>query len=678
MMESQRMLSDRCNKILNMLMYSYEHITLKEIAEKISVSKRSVYYDICSINEWLDNNQLPVLKIERGKGILISEQEKNKIISLPAGQQEASSLYAFLPSERVSMIACCIINSKQPIYVEQLMEICQVSRNTIFSDIRILTQQLHEYHVKLVYAPKTGYRITGEAVHVRALFFLFFDGLRHLLEEGRLAFLDQEEIYACYERMLAVKSELRVDYVEGNLFGLAALLPLMRDSAESLHFPGLKEGKLLASKEFQAVSRQFPELRREEQIYLSLHLLGSRLSISTDTIFEDKSDQSVYGIVKTLVTEFEKIACVYFENRSELERALFIHIRSSLYRFRYGIQLGNPMQEDIVREYPNLFNITKTVSHYLERMIGLPVTDSEIAYLTLHFGAFMKIAEKKNPRLRILIVCVNGVSTGNMLRHEIKKLLPEAEIVGLVAAMDATKAQGICDIIISTAPVRSMVPVITVHPILTNEDRRYILNHRLVQHSWQGGLADILFDSLKKYVAVSHHDAVKQEIRRCLAGAQEAADLDADTKPGILDVLTSGKIFISEEAMNWMDAVYLAGESLIHSGSIVEKYLDSIISQTMYYGTYMFINDEIMLAHAKPQDGVNNLDLSLTIFKTPIAFSEKKSAKIIILLCAEDNERHLRIMDELLKLAQDDASVDCLAKAVHPAEALQILRNAIS
>ncbi len=85
------------------------------------------------------------------------------------------------------------------------------------------------------------------------------------------------------------------------------------------------------------------------------------------------------------MTEFEKIACVCFNNRDELERALFIHIRSSLYRFRYGIQLGNPMHEDIVREYGNLFDITKSVAQYLERMIGLPITDSEAAYLTLHF-----------------------------------------------------------------------------------------------------------------------------------------------------------------------------------------------------------------------------------------------------------------------------------------------------
>ena len=151
-----------------------------------------------------------------------------------------------------------------------------------------------------------------------------------------------------------------MDYVDGNLFSIAALLPIMQDSTDELHFPGLKENKIFSSREFQQVQKLFPGLRQEEQIYLTLHLLGSRLSVSTDKIFEDKSDQSIYAIVKTLVTEFEKIKCVYFDNRDELERALFIHIRSSLYRLRYGIQLGNPMREDIVREYYNLFNITRT------------------------------------------------------------------------------------------------------------------------------------------------------------------------------------------------------------------------------------------------------------------------------------------------------------------------------
>ena len=482
-------LGERCNKILRFLLRTTDYVSMRELAEKTSVSRRSVYYDICNINDWLDSHNLPPLKIVRGKGIFIPPAEKISIDAL-ADKRDDRNEYIFSPGERAKIIACYVIQSKSPVYVEQLMEACQVSRNTIFGDIQILIRQLHEYNVKLSYAPKVGYKITGDVIHVRALYFLFFDSLRILLEHGQLSFFNHEEINAYFRRLCAVKAELKVDYVEGNLYSLAALLPIMKNSTDALNFVGLKREKIFASREFRQVQKFFPELREDEQIYLSLHLLGSRLSVSTDKIFEDKSDQSIYGIVKTLVSEFEKIACVYFSERDELERALFIHIRSSLYRFKYGIQLGNPMREDIVREYPNLFNITKSVTKYLERMLGLPVTDSEVAYLTLHFGAFLKIADKKNPQLRILIVCVNGVSTGNMLKHEIEKLLPEAKIVGLVAAVDAFNAQEDCDLIISTAPIKSIVPAIVVHPILTDDDRKFILNHRLVRQLWRGGLAE--------------------------------------------------------------------------------------------------------------------------------------------------------------------------------------------
>lgn len=102
-----------------------------------------------------------------------------------ADKRDSRNEYIFLPSERVKIIACYIIQSKSPVYVEQLMEACLVSRNTIFGDIQILIRQLHEYNVELTYAPKTGYKISGDVIHVRALYFLFFDSLRILLEHGQ-------------------------------------------------------------------------------------------------------------------------------------------------------------------------------------------------------------------------------------------------------------------------------------------------------------------------------------------------------------------------------------------------------------------------------------------------------------------------------------------------------------
>ena len=244
-----------------------------------------------------------------------------------------------------------------------------------------------------------------------------------------------------------------------------------------------------------------------------------------------------------------------------------------------------------------------------------------------------------------------------------------------MAAVDAFRAQENCDLIISTAPIKSIVPAIVVHPILTDDDRKYILNHQLVRHFWRGGLADSLFDSIRKYVDKKHYDAVKKEIQLCLQGAHDTVDFASENQPGILDCLSTEKISVTDEQFTWPDAIYFSGESLIRDGSIVEKYLDAIISQTMYYGTYMFINNEVMLAHAKPQDGVNKLDLSLTIFKTPVVFNETRAAKIIFVLCAEDNERHLKIMNELLKLASTDENLSRLSAANSADEILSLLKE---
>lgn len=165
-----------------------------------------------------------------------------------------------------------------------------------------------------------------------------------------------------------------------------------------------------------------------------------------------------------------------------------------------------------------MFETTRIVCKYLEKMIGIPMLDSEIAYLAMHFGAHLKIVDKENEELRILIVCANGVSIGNMLKREVQNLLPHARIVGVAAAVDLVNVQDICDLIISAIPVQCIVPVIFVHSVLTDEDRNHILNHRLVVKQSKVEIEKSLFDIMKKYVPEPEQEKVKAEILHCLHG----------------------------------------------------------------------------------------------------------------------------------------------------------------
>jgi len=636
---------------------------MQRIAEITGVSKRSIYYDICTINEWLDERGIKELEIERGKGILIPQEDRMKIEELLEDRQWGD-YYVFSPSERVKIIICYLIHSKELVYIDQIIEVCQVSRNTVFGDLRVVVQTLHEYDLQLKYESKKGYRIEGDVIRMRALFFLYFNTIRALFDSGVLNFFNREEIQGYYKQLCLLKDELKIEYIEGDLLAIAALMPVMHNSRGKLCFQGLRKHEILETKEFLLVQKYFSELEESEKIYLCLHLLGSRVSVATDEIFEDRADQSVYGITKALVTEFEKTACVNFEDKEELERALFVHIKTSMYRYQYGIQIGNPMGNDITREYPNLFEITKIVSRYLEQMIGMPIPDSEVAYLALHFGAHLKVSKYRGIRLRVLIVCVNGISTGNMIKREVKKLLPEAEIVDVVAAMNVLNAQDICDLVISTVKIKSVLPVIVVHAILSDEDRRNIVNHQLVYNSQKNKISDTLFDVVKKYVKESRHEDLKRDIIQCLQGDVQNLDMGIiEKEAGILERLSLSKITIKEGGVNWQDSIYLTGNCLIQSGSIQERYLDTIISQTIYYGPYMFITDEIMLAHAKPEDGVNKMDIAMAVWKEPVTFPKGKRAKLIFILAAEDHEKHLKILNDILKIAETADGIEWLARA---------------
>lgn len=649
-------INERCRKILTLLLMAEDYIPLQQLAKETGVSKRSVYYDLCKVNEWLAEQGISELEVVRGKGILISEKDKS-LINEVIDQKEVEESYVFSPSERVKIIYCYILimHLSEKVYIDKIAEYCQVSRNTIFNDMRAVVAQLQEYNLTLVYEKKKGYKISGDVVRIRALFFMYFNALYPLFEAGLLDFLYQEPIREHYEKIQAIAEELNTKYVKGVLFALASLVPLMYKGARRPYFPNLNMDKLLPTPEYQIVQRYFPDLDEKEHIYLCLHLLGSRVAEPViDEIFDNQADQSVYEISKALVSEFEKTACIEFEEKEELERSLFLHINSSMYRYQYGIQIGNPLSDDIIREYPNLFDITKSASKYLEQMIGLPIPDSEIAYLALHFGSHMKIAEHPEDHLRILIVCVNGVSTGNMLKREIQKLLPYAEIIDVVAAVDLLNVHEQCDLIISTVKLKSIVPVIVVRPILTDYDRKAILNHRLIEKQKKTTDVTELFEVVRKYVDEEDYDNLKKDLAKYIQGESVKRQIsDGNRKTGLAEFLAKDRIRIEKETYSWQDAIRKSGEMLLEAGSIERCYLDNIISQIQYYGPYMFITKGIVLAHGKPEDGANRLDVSMTVFEKPVHFTEFYDAQIIIMLAVEDQEKHLKILRDIMNLFEE-------------------------
>ena len=65
-----------------MIMASDTYVSLPQISEEFKLSKRSIYYELCKINDWLSVQGINEITVVRGKGIKLTEEEKQQAQSI--------------------------------------------------------------------------------------------------------------------------------------------------------------------------------------------------------------------------------------------------------------------------------------------------------------------------------------------------------------------------------------------------------------------------------------------------------------------------------------------------------------------------------------------------------------------------------------------------------------------
>lgn len=682
-------LNERTQKIINMVLTRSSTLSIQEITAELSVSERTVYNELDKANNWLRMKKLPELQNVRGKLQPFTEEEKAQFDSVMQ-QEQLQDDYIFTPTERTQIIVCQMIVCEEAVYVEDLMNSCLVSRNTIFTDLQSVISRLHSYQLGLGYEKKRGYWIDGDPIRIRAIFFLYFNMMEPLWASGKLNFLRMDEIKPYLKLLENIERELGVNYVRGDMVALAAMLPVMKRGDEKLYFSDVSVEKIKDSKEYNVVRRYFSELEDTEQIYLTLHFLGGRLVSYSREEADKAENESILEIAKNLVAEFERRACVMFEQKEDLIKNLYQHITSSIYRYRFGIQIGNTMAEDIKREYLYIFDTVRAAVQVLEQQIGLQISDSEVAYLALHFGANLENAKQDEHELRILVVCMNGVATGNMISHELKRILPRAKVVGVVSVSDMVNPHNICDIIIASAKVKALVPVIIVNPILNDFDRKNILRHPLIRSRYGFVDLDALYKAVKKYVYTEKHTEFKHELEKFfIRQREEKQSLINPNVWRLTDFLTEDRIIFlerdgtkrgemrsdyGENIPRWRRALYNTSSILVERGSINDNYVECIIKRLIEAGPYMFVTDDLVLAHAKPENGVNHLDFSIGIAPEGILFECEKRARIVFCLAVEDQQKHIGILRDIRKVLAKTTQIDELVKAKTAYQVCEIIR----
>lgn len=651
-------LDKRCKEILQSIIYATGFIKIQTIADQMCVSKRSIYYDLNKINDWLRSNHIPEMKQQRSKGILIEEEDKKQIQALLFEKAITRQNQNYSPKERQHLELCVIILRMKNLYIEDFMEICNVSRNTIIADLKTVSETLHRQGLNLVYTLKSGYRITGDAIKKRALFFLYFPPFWDYYFNNLCTNQQKEILKEILTKLKKIEVELHAEYVSGTLSSLATFLSSLNNQKDTIDYNDMDLEEISSTLEYHLIAFYFPELEEKEKIYLALHLLGSRLQTVPITISKAYSEQIDF-ISSSLVNEFEQISGIKYDHREELIQALKAHLSTSMYRYRYGIQLGNPMLENIKTEYTELFKLTKSAFQRIRKLVQFNISDSEIAYLTLHFGAFMTPKNPQQKPYRILVICPNGIGTGNMIKNEIRTLVPQATEIQNIP-LSQYESNHDFDLVISTVVLAEEKNLLVVHPILTDQDRVAILRKCMYSEPTTRLQIEDLLSIAKKYIPSSEMNAYENELRNYYSRTQIQKVPKKDYGFRLLHYLDPSHIQIFENKLDWEQALILSCQPLLKEGSITQDYIDAILYDQKERQLYMFLCDGLVLAHSNPQNGVNQIDVALSTFKEPITFMNGRKAQIIIAICATDQTKHIKILNDIIEIFSKKKSLDAI------------------
>lgn len=142
-----------------------------------------------------------------------------------------------------------------------------------------------------------------------------------------------------------------------------------------------------------------------------------------------------------------------------------------------------------------------------------------------------------------------------------------------------------------------------------------------------------------------------------------------------MNLIKESNVQILEGAADWKDAVCQAVAPLERDGFVTEAYKKAIIENVEQLGPYICIAPHIALPHARPEQGVLESQIAVTLFRSEVDFNrEDASANLFIALAAADSNSHLDVLMQITDILQDEERVADILQAKDETELYQYFK----
>lgn len=440
---------DTYMEIIRMLLESDKAIPVSYIADKMNLSKKTIYSYLSrkDFKDIIKNGDI-IKKPNVGITIEIDKSEKERILRyLSIGDYKLD--YSSDKSDRINNILEILLKSPKVFNATHLANELYVSKSTVLNDLNMIESILNSKNINLIKRENVGILLQGSEIDIRKFFAYFIKNMytannqceilesnidRRLSKENAIKLksifpsIDIGIISECVklaEEILNSKltdidfnsAIIKIDILI-NRFKFGYIADCHNNANQIKETKEYLAALLIKTKLLNEL--KIPDIPENEVVQIAKYLLSARMQNKVVDV-SNLDVTTAKKFIKKISDQLE----VDLNNDDQLMRALMKHITPAIERFRLGINYENPLLDKIRYEYMPVYIAVLTCIEVLEREDNVAINENEIGYICLHIVT--AIERKRNqPSINACIVCDSGVTIAKyieiMLENKFKNL----------------------------------------------------------------------------------------------------------------------------------------------------------------------------------------------------------------------------------------------------------------
>lgn len=145
----------------------------------------------------------------------------------------------------------------------------------------------------------------------------------------------------------------------------------------------------------------------------------------------------------------------------------------------------------------------------------------------------------------------------------------------------------------------------------------------------------------------------------------------------VLKQIIKEKLYCFHDSCDsWEDSIVKNAEPLVKNGYVDGRYTEAVINCIKEHGPYIILIPNVAMPHSTENaEGIFKTGVAFMKVNKPVRFDEEKSAQLFFMVASENGEQHMKNIQNLCEIFENQNLLNDLAKVDNEMELAELVEQ---